>query len=40
MKALIALLALALLIVPMLAGIRHIRKLPPPEPRDENPTES
>ncbi len=30
MKALIAILALALLIVPMLAGIRRMRKLPPP----------
>jgi hypothetical protein len=28
-KALIALLALVLLIVPMLAGIRRMRKLPP-----------
>ena len=35
MKALIALLALTLLIVPMLAGIRRMRRLPPPEPRDE-----
>ncbi len=35
MKALIALLALALLIVPMLAGIRRMRRLPPPERQDE-----
>ena len=31
MKALIALLALTLLIVPMLAGIRRMRRLPPPK---------
>jgi hypothetical protein len=31
MKALIAILALTLLVVPMLAGIRRIRRLPPPE---------
>ena len=31
MKALIALLALTLLVVPMLAGIQRIRRLPPPE---------
>jgi hypothetical protein len=30
MKTLIALLALTLLIVPMLAGIARIRRLPPP----------
>lgn len=35
MKALIALLALTLLIVPMLAGIRRMRRLPPPERREE-----
>jgi hypothetical protein len=35
MKPLIALLALALLIVPMLAGIRRMRRLPPPERQDE-----
>ena len=31
MKALIAILILALLVVPMLAGIRRLRRLPPPE---------
>ena len=36
MKVLIALLALMLLIVPMLAGIRRMRQLPPPELRDDN----
>jgi hypothetical protein len=35
MKALIALLALTLLIVPMLAGIRRIRRLPPGERHEE-----
>jgi hypothetical protein len=35
MKALIALLGLALLIVPMLAGIRRMRRLPPPEQHEE-----
>jgi hypothetical protein len=30
MKPMIALLALMLLIVPMLAGIRRMRRLPPP----------
>jgi hypothetical protein len=36
MKALIAILALALLIVPMLAGIRRMRRLPPPEQREDH----
>jgi hypothetical protein len=31
MKSLIAILALVLLIVPMLAGIRAMRRLPPPD---------
>ena len=31
MKALIAVLILALLVLPMLAGIRRLRRLPPPE---------
>jgi hypothetical protein len=31
MEMLIALLALVLLIVPMLAGIRRMRRLPPPD---------
>jgi hypothetical protein len=35
MKAWIALLALVLLIVPMLAGIRAMRRLPPPDRKDE-----
>ena len=35
MKTLIALLALALLVLPMLAGIRRMRRLPPRE-RDED----
>ena len=30
MKALIAILLLVLLVVPMLAGIRRLRRLPPP----------
>ena len=34
MKALIAILALMLLIVPMLAGIRRMRRLPPPDRED------
>jgi hypothetical protein len=35
MKALIAILALTLLVVPMLAGIRRMRRLPPrPEEED------
>ena len=36
MKTLIALLALALLVLPMLAGIRRMRKLPPPDKRRED----
>jgi hypothetical protein len=35
MKALIALLALMLLIVPMLAGIRRMRGLPPPSDEEK-----
>ena len=35
MKALIALLALVLLIVPMLAGIRAMRRLPPPSDKEK-----
>ena len=35
MKTLIALIALALLVLPMLAGIRAMRRLPPPDERDD-----
>jgi hypothetical protein len=35
MKTLIAILALTLLVVPMLAGIRRVRRLPPAEQREE-----
>ena len=35
MKSLIALLALALLVLPMLAGIRRMRGLPPRTKRDD-----
>lgn len=37
MKALIAILALTLLILPMLAGIRRMRRLPPRD-REDPPT--
>lgn len=36
MKTLIAVLALAVLVLPMLAGISRLRRLPPPR-RDEPP---
>ena len=37
MKTLIALIALTLLVLPMLAGIRRMRRLPPSEERDDWP---
>ena len=36
MKAFIAILALALLILPMLGAIRRLRRLPPPSSHDED----
>jgi hypothetical protein len=36
MKAFIAIMALALLVLPMLGAIRRMRHLPPPERRDED----
>ena len=36
MKAFIALLALMLLIIPMLAGIRRMRRLPPKRDKDRD----
>jgi len=36
MKAFIAIMALALLVLPMLGAIRRLRRLPPPDRRDED----